>query len=353
MPININGFTTQRDEFAIAFDKPTIHKRISDMRNEYLTDEQIRQKYELKDSGTWKLTEARETLQNDTFWEKEIIKCLYRPFDERYCYYGSAINERPRRELISHVVNKQNLVLSVGRQGIAVNDDEWGLVFCSHLTVDKNLFRRGGNNVFPLYRYPSADEGMFAGVERTADFSEKFVAEVEKRLGKRMNEGFTPEDVLYWCYAVMHSREYRLRYGEFLKIDFPRVPLPSSLEAWQALTPLGKLLTETHLMERGDLAETVTFPERGTNGVQGAKWEDERVYINGTQYFGDVREEVWEMRIGGYQPAEKWLKDRKNRELSYEDIEHYRRVIAALQETLRLQDVLDTAIEELGGIAQV
>ncbi|TAE28253.1 MAG: hypothetical protein EAZ92_08260 [Candidatus Kapaibacterium sp.] len=257
------------------------------------------------------------------------------------------------RHLLIDSVTPENLGIIVSRQTV----QHFQHIFVTQLITDRNFLdtagRFGNGSLFPLYRYPSGEGSMFAATERTANFSEKFVAALEERLGKPMNEGFTPEEVLYWWYAVLHSREYRLRYGEFLKIDFPRVPLPSSLVAWNVLTPLGKQLVETHLMERSDLTETVTFPERGTNIIQSVKWEDERVYINGTQYVGGVRQEVWKMQIGGYQPAEKWLKDRKGRELSYDDVEHYRRVIASLEETLRLQDALDRAIEELGGMSNV
>jgi hypothetical protein len=351
MPMNVLGFQTHRDDFAIAFEEQTIRKRIGDMRNKHLSDEQIKQMHTLAETGTWKLPRVRTLLQNDEYWEKDITRCLYRPFDERFCYYNTAIVDRPRRELLDHIVNKQNLIIGVGRQGIAVNEDEWALVFCSRLTVDANIFRRGGINLFPLYRYPSEEEGMFAAAERTANFAPKFVEALEATLGKKLGADFTPEDVLYWCYAVLHSSDYRVRYAEFLKIDFPRVPFTSSWEVWQSLTVLGKLLVETHLMERSDLIETVTYPERGTNTVLEPKWEDERVYINATQYFGGVREEVWEMMIGGYQPAEKWLKDRRGRELSYDDIEHYRRVIASLTETMRLMDVIDEYVLDIGGVA--
>jgi len=351
MPMNVLGFQTHRDDFAIAFDEQTIRKRIEDLRNEHLSDEDVRRLYGLRDNRDWQLGNARKSLREKTFWQNDIQKCLYRPFDKRLSYYSTVAMDYPRRELLDHVVNKENLVLNVTRQTKAKS---WQHAVISKLATPALFVEvKDGSNAFPLYRYPTGEEEMFAAREREANLSPKFVAALEERLGRRMGADFTPEDVVYWCYAVMHSREYRARYAEFLKIDFPRIPLPPTWNVWQMLCGLGKQLVETHLMERNDLDETVTYPERGTNAVVSVKWEEECVYINSTQYFGGVREEVWTMQIGGYQPAEKWLKDRKGRELSYDDIEHYRQMIACLEETLRLMDTIDECIANIGGMAAI
>ena len=167
-----------------------------------------------------------------------------------------------------------------------------------------------------------------------------------------------PIDILDYIYAVLHSPSYREKYKEFLKIDFPRVPYPTSLSKFQTLTKLGSELRQIHLLESPVVEDFITqYPEDGTNIVGKLYYEKTtetlgRVYINhdktppsgvgGLQYFENVPEVAWNFYIGGYQPAQKWLKDRKERELSYEDILHYQKIIVALSETDRIMKEIDT-----------
>jgi hypothetical protein len=166
---------------------------------------------------------------------------------------------------------------------------------------------------------------------------------------------FGPEDVFSYLYAVFHAPTYRDRYADFLKTDFPRLPLTSDVELFRGLCALGDELVALHLMERR-LPETTTYPIRGSDTVETIRYtapgegaERGRVWINGTQYFEGVEPDTWEFHIGGYQVCEKWLKDRKGRTLSYDDIAHYQQIVAALGETARLMDDIDEAIEEHGG----
>jgi predicted helicase len=161
---------------------------------------------------------------------------------------------------------------------------------------------------------------------------------------------FGPEDVFNYMYAVFHSPTYRSRYAEFLKIDFPRLPLTSDPGLFRSLAGLGEQLVGLHLMER-QAPNIASYPVRGDSVVQAVRYtapgegaEKGRVWINKTQYFEGVPPEVWEFHIGGYQVAEKWLKDRKGRQLSYDDLSHYRNVVAALAETMRLMAEIDAAI---------
>ncbi|MGA2588250.1 MAG: type ISP restriction/modification enzyme [Candidatus Aminicenantales bacterium] len=160
-------------------------------------------------------------------------------------------------------------------------------------------------------------------------------------------KGSPPEDIFNYAYAVFHSPTYRTRYAEFLKIDFPRLPLTSSLKLFRALAAKGEELVALHLLESPKVNDFITgFPIKGDNVVEKVQYadKDKRVWINKTQYFSGVPKAVWEFHIGGYQVCEKWLKDRKGRKLSYDDIQHYQKIVIALNETIRLMAKIDALI---------
>jgi predicted helicase len=149
---------------------------------------------------------------------------------------------------------------------------------------------------------------------------------------------FAPIDVLDYIYAVLYNNNYRAQYGEFLKIDFPRVPYPANGEEFVKLAAHGSTLRGLHLMENlSPVPNLAAFPVAGSNEIETVHYKDGKVYINKAQYFSGVPPEAWDYFIGGYQPAQKWLKDRKGRVLSFDDIEHYRNIISALVSTIETQ----------------
>jgi predicted helicase len=157
---------------------------------------------------------------------------------------------------------------------------------------------------------------------------------------------FAPIDILDYIYAVLHSPAYRTKYKELLKIDFPRIPYPESAEQFCRLASIGSVLRQLHLMEDVSPAhDKATFPIAGSNEIAALKYEKGKVFINKTQYFDKVPTEAWEFYIGGYQPAQKWLKDRKGRTLIFDEIEHYRKIITVLALTLDLQKQIDEGAE--------
>ena len=227
--------------------------------------------------------------------------------------------------------------------------------------------------IFPLYLYPSGAERLthqnnLSGInwppgqdDRVPNFNHDFIAYLESSLKlKFVSDGYGdlestlgPENVFDYIYAVFHSPTYRLRYAEFLKMDFPRVPLTSNVEIFRRLCALGKDLVDLHLLKSPKLELskfTTHYPVKGDNFVDKGypKYDDKLgfVKINKTQYLNGIPKEVWEFHIGGYQVCEKWLKDRRGRQLSYDDITHYRMIIAAIQETIRLMEEIDKAIPE-------
>ncbi len=170
-----------------------------------------------------------------------------------------------------------------------------------------------------------------------------------------LQQSLGPEDVFDYMYAVFHSPTYRERYAEFLKNDFPRLPLTSNADLFRELCRLGDRLIGLHLMDRSG-SITTKYPISGNNFVEKVEYtqpaekpEDGRVWINKTQYFDGVSPEVWDFHVGGYQVCHKWLKDRKSRLLSFDDIKQYQKIVAALEETIRLMGQIDEVIEEHGG----
>jgi predicted helicase len=148
---------------------------------------------------------------------------------------------------------------------------------------------------------------------------------------------FAPLDILDYIYAVLHSPTYREKYKEFLKIDFPRVPFPKDVNSFWKLVKLGGEIRQIHLLESPAVEKYITqYPEDGNNVVVKPKYENGKVYINDTQYFDNVPQTAWDFYIGGYQPAQKWLKDRKDRKLEFDDILHYQKIIVAITETDRI-----------------
>ena len=185
-----------------------------------------------------------------------------------------------------------------------------------------------------------------AKYQREVNISPKVLAAIEKAYGKRPN----PEDILYYIYAVLYSNSYRVKYGEFLKTDFPRIPFCADYKVFRIAAKLGQKLVELHLMKSDKLDKPMTkFERKGDNIVKQIAYEERKkaVHINAEQHFVPVPADVWEYQIGGYQVMEKWLKDRKNRRLSLDDIKQYCKIATALKETIVLQGKIDETYEQI------
>jgi predicted helicase len=201
---------------------------------------------------------------------------------------------------------------------------------------------------FPLYLYPSPDE-FKENAKRRPNLKSSIVNEIAAKTGLVFTEekddtenSFAPIDLLDYIYAVLHSPAYRQKYREFLKIDFPRIPYPQDVKSFFALAAIGEKLRKTHLMENINIKKNkANFPKQGDNKINKLSYGNTKVFINETQYFDSVLRDEWEFFIGGYQPAQKWLKDRKGRKLSFDDIEHYQKIISAIRDTIDLQTQID------------
>jgi predicted helicase len=287
----------------------------------------------------------------------------YRPFDQKAMYFIETFNKNPypqihvpksyrsRYKVMKHLSNKDNYGLIIGRQGQVVGNMPWNIIFISNKIVDLNMFYRGGGVVSPLYLKDDSSSQQKMGLltDRTPNLNSEIVQQIAEKLGlnftpeKEPTENtFAPIDILDYIYAVLHSPTYREKYKEFLKIDFPRVPYPKDAPTFWSLVEKGGAIRALHLLESPILDTFITtYPESGTNQVGKVRYDNGKVYINETQYFDKVPQIAWEFYIGGYQPAQKWLKDRKDRVLTFEDILHYQKIIIALTETDRLMKEID------------
>jgi len=283
------------------------------------------------------------------FNDESKVKVIdYRLFDKRFIFYDNDKIERGRKDLMSHFLNGGNLgLISLKR----VRNDltsKFGIV---NSIVDKSVISTLDNGyVFPLYLYNEiSKQKSFNDTMRIPNFHTEIINAIS--YGLKMNftseysaeeNTFCPENILDYIYSVLHSPSYREKYKEFLKIDFPRVPYPTDAEKFWKLVAFGKELREIHLLESPKVNEYITeYHGDGDNIVGKPVYKEGSVYINEVQYFKNVSEVAWNFYIGGYQPAQKWLKDRKDRELSFDDILHYQKIIVALNETDRLMKEID------------
>jgi predicted helicase len=343
--------TTARNDFTMAHDPETLVKRVSDLRDRAIDDEVLREKYGLRDVSYWTLSSARKRLFELKNLPSFVKPYCYRPFDFRFVFYHEAICERPRAEVMQHM-KEANLALLTHRPQSPSN---FTYAYCTNMIGDQcvaaNKTGGGGNSFqFPLYLFPSE---LHAETDRRPNLTPVFLKAIAEKLRLPQEEpyglpkGITPEDIFYYAYAMFHSPTYRTRYAEFLKIDFARLPLTSDLKLFRALAAKGGELVALHLMESPKLHNLITeFPEKGDNVVEKVQYKDKdnRAWINKTQYFDGVPLTVWEFYIGGYQVCERWLKDRKGRKLSCDDIQHYQKIVVALNETIRLMAEIDGLI---------
>jgi len=361
MPVNSAGIVTARDNLTIHESRQTIMETIKDFVS--LEPETAREKYQLgEDAQDWKVHLAQEDIRNNEVDDSYVTPILYRPFDKRYTYYTGKTKGficRPRHEVMQHILAGENVGLITRRQMLPSQPCTY--FYTSNHLISDGVIRsdnRGSESLFPLYLYPTEKEEFLNGngkakPKRKPNFAPKFIKDVETRLKLQFIEDGTgdfattigPEDIFHYMYAVFHSLTYRQRYAEFLKIDFPRLPLTRDKTLFQQFANLGEQLVAIHLME-ADIESDSGYPIEGDNRVDKITYKNEKVYINKTQYFDNVTEAVWQFQIGGYQVCQKWLKDRKGRQLNYDDCNHYLYILAALEHTIQLMADIDVILPE-------
>ncbi|MCD6416439.1 MAG: N-6 DNA methylase [Planctomycetes bacterium] len=355
-PVHSVGIVTSRDKFVIDFDRDALCRRIRQFRDPNMPDEIVRSAFKLKENRNWTLSDARATVRADERWEDKIVSCLYRPFDFRWLFYHSALIERGREEVMRHMLAGRNLALMTCRQ---LSRLPWAHAMVSdHITDDcmvSNLTRERGY-LLPLYLDPDASknnlwEHLHESAERAPNLNTHALAALKDAYGREPS----PEEIFHYVYAVLYAPAYREKYAEFLKIDFPRIPFTADYGLFEKLAALGSRLAQLHLLSSGELDPPLArFHGEGDDRVARTKGkgfryeaEDERVYINADQHFAPVPRDLWEYRIGGYQVLHKWLKDRRERRLSLEEIKTYCRVVTAIRYTIDAQGEIDAAYPDV------
>ncbi len=363
---NAAGIITARDRFVIDFDQKSLLARMADFANTNDSRDGLLEKFGLKENYAWRVEQAQADLRNvvaSTPKERFVQTILYRPFDARHIFYHPSVVWRTRNVLMPTMLAGGNLGLITTR----ATKDKWDVHVADCICAHKTCSAYDVNYIFPLYLYPGkvknygAAGGWPTGKDsRRPNLKPDFVEELGANLDLNfiadgpgdLKKTFGPEDIFHYAYAVFHTPTYRKRYAEFLKTGFARLPLTSDKKLFARLRGLGAELVSLHLLEQVPTPQ-VTYPQPGNSIVErtGKKaykpptsQAPGRVYINDAQYFENISPEVWEFHIGGYQVCEKWLKDRKGRTLSYDDINHYRNIVTALSETIRLMAEIDKAI---------
>ena len=369
-PVNNVGFITANDGLNISLNEKEQREKIKDILT--MEENEWRRKYSRpNDAQSWKYEWAKQdAIKNST---NPLTKVTFRLFDIRYTLYtgkSGGLYARPVAQVMRNFILGDNIGLVVARQCVS----DWRYVFCTKFINDFNLTstagRFGSGNTFPLYLYSEtqAQHTIHQTNERIPNLNAEIVKQIAEKLKliftnekEIAKDTFAPIDILDYIYAVLHSPTYRDKYKEFLKIDFPRIPYPENQDTFWKLVKLGGELRQIHLLESSEVNKYITqYPIDGDNIVTKIKFEENyeiingdtithiepvypmgRVYINDTQYFQMVPEVAWNFYIGGYQPAQKWLKDRKGRELNFEDILHYQKIIVALKRTDELMKEID------------
>jgi len=339
-----SGVQTHRDNFVVGFTKEEIIQRMRTFTSD-LPDDLVKQALNLKDTNDWKIKDARDKVKKED-WAKSIFSYSYRPFDIRYICYRNELIDRNRIEIMQNFFYK-NLGLALMKKPIPGNLTQ---VLSLTTLFDKNFYAYQ-SYIFPLYIYFYPDKkGLFNYKKERKEKKSNISYKLFKILSDAYKNQLSSDEIFYYIYAVLYSNLYREKYAEFLKIDFPQIPFTKNYDLFIKLTEFGKRLVDLHLLKSSELDPPLCkFQGKGDNRVEIIKYDEKekRIYFNEKQYFEEIPQDIWQYQIGSYQVCRKWLKDRKDRYLSLEDIKHYCKMVTALQKTIEIQKEIDNIYEEI------
>lgn len=325
---NTVGIITMGDNFIIDQNKESLKRKVEDLISGGITEVALKEKYDLgKNYAKW----VTENKTNIVANQSSILPIAYRPFDTRYTYFDNTLVWRPRTETMKHFISGDNVGIVLNRR--VEGPRSFTDVFITACITDaRRVSIKETNYVFPLFLY----------------VEDKKIPNFEPQIHKKIKEivgEVSADNIFDYIYAYLHSPNYRKKFEEFLKADFPRVPYPTSKKQFEDLALLGKQLRELHLLTSSKVNDQITsFPETGTDIVEKISFKDKKVFINETQYWHNIPKEVWEFYIGSYQPAQKYLKDRKGKKLTSAEFENYEKMIVSLNETIGLMTEIDKII---------
>ena len=324
---NSPGLITARDRFALAFSKRELIEKVTELLDVSNSDDFLREKFDLNDTRGWSLTKARKMLHEAPDWRKSINPILAAPFDQRSVPLEDRLVDWGRLKFLARVEKKPIGICLPRKIDI---QRPWEHVLISDVFITHHaLSMKEVNYFFPMY------------CDRVENLSPDFRA----FLDARYSHHYAPEEVLGYIYAVLHAPSYRSRYADFLRIDFPRIPFAQKRQHFDALSALGWGLVQAHLLRDCPSKGLAQYAGKGDHTVESVIWgeADQRIQINKTQSFGPVPEPVWRFTIGGYQVLDKYLKSRKGRRLSLDEINHLGRVADSLAFTIDQMALIDKA----------
>ncbi|GAA7689571.1 DNA methyltransferase [Helicobacter pylori] len=358
--VGSTGICSQRDHVVFHKDKESLLKLLKDFST--LEPSELRRKYNIKKDGRdWRLEYAiKDVRANADNLEKYIVLCQYRPFDFYYTYYtgkSKSFIAYPRGEVFKHMLppptnpktpnqTRKNAALNTPRQ-LKNNDKSWTQCFISSHINDQGL-SSGGNGAgvnYPLYQF------------RDPNYTENFTPEFRSFIDKHYNHSFEPLEVLGYIYALLYSPNYRKRYEEFLKADYPKILFTKNKDLFRVLSLLGIELIGLHVLNKESLNYSFEKLKDATIGESCYKDErnpiikshshnepEQRLYINHNAYFRGVSEEIYDYRIGGYCVLDKYLKSHKNESC---DFDHVSNIIKVIARTIEIQKTLGFLTSDL------
>lgn len=350
-PLNNIGIITARDNFVIDIDKKLLENRIRLFKNSKYSDDDLHTFFQINKKKGWNIRKAWNMLQSISDFELEsfVKPILYRPFDIRWIFYHESVIERSRKEVMQNMM-QENLGFITSRQM-----DKSGIkpVFVTNSIIDAHSITSAVSisNLSPLYLYSVAErKNLFSHTKEIKKGQPNINSDLFDVLCEVNKKVISPEEIFYYIYAVLYSNLYREKYAEFLKIDFPRIPFTEKYDLFREMVGFGKRLVDLHLLKSTELDPPLCkFQGKEDNRIEKIEYgeKEKRVYFNEKQYFEEIPQEIWQYQIGGYQVCGKWLKDRKGRCLSLEDIKHYCRMVTALQKTIEIQKEIDNIYEKV------
>lgn len=353
-PVHVTGIVTARDRFVYDSDRDVLLRRIGQFRDLDLTDDFIRTAYSLNDTRGWTLADKRRILAEVQDWRTHAVSCLYRPFDARWLYFHPDMVDWGRWDVMRHMVPGENLGLMTCRQ---LSHLPWRHAMVSDLIVDdcmvSNRSRERGY-FFPLWTYPDSGRRDMFSTQESGGRKPNLASKIVEALADAYGEEPSPEEIFRYVYAILYAATYRQSYAEFLRRDFPRIPFSADIGVFRVLAGLGERLAAIHLLRSPELDPPLArFEGDGDNRVAkskrlGLRYEPGTglVYINNGQYFGPASPDVWEYEIGAYRVLEKWLKDRRDRQLTLDEIKTYCKVVTAIKRTIEIQEEIDALYPE-------
>jgi hypothetical protein len=326
------GFATQHDDFAISFSSVEAIEKVKKFLATS-SEQQARQIFDLCKQDQWKYGRAMEVLSALPIVEL-AVPITYRPFDDRWTIWERNVATH-RRERVSNHMLKSNIAIVVSKNSSAIGEDEFDAVSISCKPVELNFFRRGGEYIFPTHLYNATQ----------SQSSENLAFTFRNYVDTRYDHHYAPEEILGYIYAILHAPAYRKRYVKFLRIDFPRIPFPESKRDFDTLSKLGWDMVQAHLLRKVPRLNLAGLNGKSNNEVERTRYSplEKAVHFNKTQHFAPVPEDVWNFHIGGYQVLDKYLKSRKGRMLSLDEITHISAVADSLAFTIAQMAKIDTA----------